>query len=79
MGGAVKSVAKAVTGGGSKPAPAPAPAPTPVEAPKASRADTRAALERQAAFRARRGSGASLIGYGRTLGGQSPLEGEDIK
>ena len=79
MGGAVKSVAKAV-GIADKPKPAPAPTPTPaVEAPKATKAQTEAALQRQAAFRARRGSGASLIGYGRTLGSQSPLEGEDIK
>ena len=79
MGGAVKTVAKAV-GIADKPKPAPAPKPTPaVEAPKATKAQTEAALQRQAAFRARRGSGASLLGYGRTLGGQSPLEGEDIK
>lgn len=80
MGGAVKSVAKAV-GIADKPKPAPAPTPTPtpaVEAPKATKAQTEAALQRQAAFRARRGSGASLIGYGRTLGDQSPLQGEDI-
>lgn len=77
MGGAVKSVAKAVTGGGDKPAPAPAPTPA-AEPIKATKAETQAARERMAAFRARRGSGASLLGYGRTLGGQSPLEGEDI-
>ena len=74
MGGAVKKIV-----GGDKPAPAPTPAPAAPEAPKATKAETRAARERQAAFRARRGSGASLLGYGRTLGGQSPLEGEDIK
>ena len=76
MGGAVKKIV-----GGDKPAPAPAPTPAPAapEAPKATKAETQSARERLAAFRARRGSGASLIGYGRTLGGQSPLEGEDIK
>lgn len=74
MGGVVKKVV-----GGDKPAPAPTPAPAAPEAPKATKAETRAARERQAAFRARRGSGASLLGYGRTLGSQSPLEGEDIK
>ena len=77
MGGAVKSVAKAVTGGGDKPAPAPAPTPVAEPVP-ASKAETQAARERMAAFRARRGSGASLMSYGRTLGSQSPLQGEDI-
>lgn len=76
MGGAVKSVAKVVTGGGDKPAPAPAP--TPVEAPRATRGETQSARERLAAFRARRGSGASLLSYNRTLGSQSGLQGEDI-
>ena len=77
MGGAVKSVAKVVTGGGDKPAPAPAPTPTP-EAPRATRGETQSARERLAAFRARRGSGASLLSYNRTLGSQSGLQGEDI-
>lgn len=79
MGGAVKSVAKVVTGGGGGSAPAPAPAPTPAApAQQATRAETTAAQERQAAFRARRGRGASLLSYERTLGSRSPLIGEDM-
>jgi len=74
MGGVVKKV----VGGGSKPAPAPAPTPAP-EAPKATPAQTDAARRQQAAFRARRGSGSSLLSYERTLGSQSALQGEDIK
>ena len=75
MGGVVKKV----VGGGSKPAPAPEPTPAP-EAPKASARMTADAQQRQASLRAaRRGSGRSLLAYGRTLGDQSPLQGEDIK
>jgi hypothetical protein len=74
MGGVVK----AVTGGGSKPAPAPTPAPAAPEPVRATKAETQSARERQAAFRARRGSGASLMSYDRTLGGQSSLQGEDM-
>lgn len=75
MGGAVKKI----VGGGSKPAPAPAPTPAP-EAPKATERMTADAQQRQASLRAaRRGSGRSLLSYSRTLGEQSPLQGEDMK
>ena len=74
MGGVVKKVID-----GSKPVPVRDPAPAAPEPVKATKAQTDTALQRQAQMRARRGSGASLLAYGRTLGGQSPLEGEDIK
>ena len=78
MGGAVQAVKKVVSG--DKPKAAPAPAATPIAEPvkRATRGETVAAKQQQAAFRARRGSGASLISYSRTLGGQSALQGEDI-
>jgi hypothetical protein len=79
MGGAVKSVAKVVTGGGgSAPAPAPSAAPSAAPAKQATVAETSAAKERQAAFNARRGRGASLLSYERTLGSRSKLIGEDM-
>ena len=78
MGGAVKSVAKAV-GIADKPKPTPTvAAPAAEVAKQVTRGETVAAKQQQAAFRARRGSGASLLSYNRTLGGQSTLEGEDI-
>lgn len=75
MGGVVK----AVTGGSSKPAAVQVAEKVTEPAKKATRAETTAAQQQQAAFRARRGSGASLISYDRTLGGQSTLQGEDMK
>jgi hypothetical protein len=75
MGGVVKLA----TGGKKKSIADIAPEPQKQTKQTVTKAETQAARERQAAFRARRGSGASLLGYGRTLGSQSPLEGEDIK
>lgn len=75
MAGAVKKMV-----GGDKPKVDRAPTATPTAEPtkRATRGETVAAKQQQAAFRARRGSGSSLISYSRTLGGQSSLQGEDV-
>lgn len=48
------------------------------EGPKATRAQTVAAEQRLASKRSR-GFGRGLLSYDRTLGSQSPLQGEEIK